>query len=534
MIHISNRSDFSIVWKMPNGGILPTFPYALEFSTRGGLRYTVKSDDESRFIPKPDADGQIRSAVIIFDFSNRPHLPSGRLMFTMKAAIPNNMYPDDYQDITEPHPTNVELWDGATDYNDAVEVELVLPYVKGDKGDAGEGVPTGGRKGQVLKKKSDADYDTTWSEGITDIAPGAVGTDELADSAVTEAKIADGAVTLSKLGGDVADKLNGYATKEDVTTVGNIAVRAASAAADAQTLADNAADAATIAGNVAKTAEETAKSAQIAASGAVRFDASQELTTAQQLQARTNITAMKNTPSGDPMHYMYETAGAEWIPYADISTEGLEDWQVATLNTAQAQADGGVWWHNDIFVSVNQNRINYILTIGTYPAQRPTYDLYLSSFSKATTNYKEQGIAQIGGVSFNDACRFTSLRTINISTISVNSCIRGFYGNNKLYRVLGTLRLNEITAVAKVADAFRDCPYLRDVNISGLNVNLNLSSCQQLRTNSVAYMITNAKTANITITLAPAVYTAAMADSAVQAALADKTNVTLANAGSNA
>lgn len=63
MIHINNRSDFSIVWKMPNGGILPSFPYTLEFSTRGGLRYAVKSDDESRFIPKPDADVQAALAA---------------------------------------------------------------------------------------------------------------------------------------------------------------------------------------------------------------------------------------------------------------------------------------------------------------------------------------------------------------------------------------------------------------------------------------------------------------------------------------
>lgn len=278
---------------------------------------------------------------------------------------------------------------------------------------------------------------------------------------------------------------------------------------------------------------EDVRQSLAAASGAVRYDAAQGLTTEQKEQARTNITAMANTPSGDPMHYIYETAGAEWIPYADISTDGLEDWQVATLDRAQAQSDGGVWWHNDIFVSVKQNRINYILTIGTYPVQLPTYDLYLSSLSVATTNYKQQGIAQIG-ISFNDSCRMTALRTIRISTISVNSFIRAFDENNKLYRILGTLRLSEITSGAKAADAFRNCPNLRDVNISGLNINLNLSSCPQLRTNSVAYMITNAKTANITITLAPAVYTAAMADSAVQAALADKTNVTLANAGSNA
>ena len=41
--------------------------------------------------------------------------------------------------------------------------------IKGDKGDPGEGVPTGGTTGQVLIKSSDADYDTEWGS-IEDIA----------------------------------------------------------------------------------------------------------------------------------------------------------------------------------------------------------------------------------------------------------------------------------------------------------------------------------------------------------------------------
>lgn len=38
---------------------------------------------------------------------------------------------------------------------------------KGDKGDAGEGVPEGGTAGQVLKKKSNTDYDTEWGEAAS-------------------------------------------------------------------------------------------------------------------------------------------------------------------------------------------------------------------------------------------------------------------------------------------------------------------------------------------------------------------------------
>lgn len=35
---------------------------------------------------------------------------------------------------------------------------------KGDKGDPGEGIASGGKEGQILKKNSDADYDTRWED----------------------------------------------------------------------------------------------------------------------------------------------------------------------------------------------------------------------------------------------------------------------------------------------------------------------------------------------------------------------------------
>lgn len=275
---------------------------------------------------------------------------------------------------------------------------------------------------------------------------------------------------------------------------------------------------------------EDVRQSLAAAAGAVRYDAAQELTTEQKGQARTNITAMANTPSGDPMHYIYETAGAEWIPYADISTDGLEDWQVETLDRAQAQADGGVWWHNDIFVSIEQNRINYVSTSGDYPANQPTYDYYLKN-TPATTNYK-QLIALTNSKSMLEAIRISNtLRTVLLPTMKVNNI--GYAINNcpQLRRIIGDIDMSTISSFNNV---FAACNNLRDINLKGLNANIDLSSATALSMTSIAYAIANAGTATFTITLAPAVYTAAMADSAVQAALVDKTNVTLANAGSNA
>lgn len=275
---------------------------------------------------------------------------------------------------------------------------------------------------------------------------------------------------------------------------------------------------------------EDVRQSLAAAAGAVRYDAAQELTTEQKEQARTNITAMADTPSGDPMHYIYETAGAEWIPYAEISTEGLEDWQVETLNMTQAQADGGVWWHNDIFVTVEQNRINYVLTIGNYSTQLNTYQLYLTG-STATTNYKEYNKVGFSPISASDACRATLCKTIYFPAIMVTSFLRSFSNNSRLCRILGILNIS--TTNTSISGMLNNTPNLRDVNISGLNANLDLSTNVNLNVASVAYMITNAGTASFTIMLAPAVYASAMADADVQAALAAKPNVTLADAGTS-
>ena len=265
---------------------------------------------------------------------------------------------------------------------------------------------------------------------------------------------------------------------------------------------------------------------------AVYYKEAQNLTSYQQLQARKNINAMANMPSGDPMHYIYETAGAEWIPYADISTEGLEDWQVATLDRAQAQADGGVWWHNDIFVTVEQNRINYILTIGQYTTQLNTYALYLTT-SRATTNYKEQDSGGYSPVSASDAGCACACVTIYFPAIALNNAIRAFRNNLRLYRILGTVNVGIIANANNLVGIFSNTPNLRDVSLKGLNANVDLSTNTHLNVASVAYMITNAGTASFTITLASAVYASAMADADVQAALAAKPNVTLADAGTS-
>lgn len=44
---------------------------------------------------------------------------------------------------------------------------VMLKGEKGEKGETGAGAPKGGKTGQYLQKKSDADYDWRWSEVVT-------------------------------------------------------------------------------------------------------------------------------------------------------------------------------------------------------------------------------------------------------------------------------------------------------------------------------------------------------------------------------
>lgn len=262
-------------------------------------------------------------------------------------------------------------------------------------------------------------------------------------------------------------------------------------------------------------------------SGSVLYNTPQNLTSAQQSQTRTNIDAMANTPSGDPMHYIYETAGAEWIPYADISTDGLEDWQVETLNMTQAQADGGVWWHNDIFVTVEQNRINYVYSIGNYPTNIMSYQYYLNNMP-ITTNYKQIANVESANVLSATVRNCNKITVAAVSNMNIRTIGYSFSYCQELCKIVGVFTVSD---VSMFANTFVRVPKLRDVSLRGLNCDINFSGCTLLSINSILYMIRNAGTATLTITLAPAVYAAAMADADVQAALAAKPNVTLADAG---
>lgn len=108
-----------------------------------------------------------------------------------------------------------------------------------------------------------------------------------------------------------------------------------------------------------------------------------------------------------------------------------------------------------------------------------------------------------------------------------NSNITYFlYDNSALRRVLPVLACFANTAFGTGCFASAKLEY---VHIRGLAKNVSIGA-PKLQPESVAYMINNATTAAITITLHATAYAAAIADTDVQTALSNHSNVTLASA----
>lgn len=105
-----------------------------------------------------------------------------------------------------------------------------------------------------------------------------------------------------------------------------------------------------------------------------------------------------------------------------------------------------------------------------------------------------------------------------------------FYGNPKLKTIEGIIDISKRKAT-KISYLCSSCPKLESVNIYGLISSIDIKESPLLSKESILYMVQNsAATAPITITLHADAYAMAMANAEIQAALQQKTNVSLASA----
>ena len=241
---------------------------------------------------------------------------------------------------------------------------------------------------------------------------------------------------------------------------------------------------------------------------------------------------MPATPSGDPMHYAYEAAGAEWngtgtdivktTPWADLADDDAD-------KTVVHKA--GYWYLNGLGDITNEQMrdiYNNSINFGNLPSLNEAL-----SYANVRTNFYINGKIGYTTVSAEAVFAGSKLEVAKLSKKEQNFLFTNklaFFALNSKYikHFVGFIHVSSVTTIQS---AFSGCSALKTIGIMYLKLNLDFSSSPLLTNKSILYLINNEKaTTAITVTLHADAYARAMANADIVAALEAHPNVSLASA----
>ena len=253
---------------------------------------------------------------------------------------------------------------------------------------------------------------------------------------------------------------------------------------------------------------------------------------------------MPATPSGDPMHYAYEAAGAEYndtgedivktAPWADLADDDA-DKTVVHKN--------GYWYLNGLGDITNEQMRNiyiktYYCNISSSNRAYPDYSLnaILKSDTNCRTNFCfNKSIGEYVALKYYAISRTFQFSICEVAVIS-NSKVALIAGSYNLYS-FGTSKIKHIEGILAFDPSYRDFDTgifgrgLETVRIYSISSSLIMIYSSKLTSKSILYMIQNeAATSAITITLHADAYARAIANADILAALEAHPNVSLASA----
>ena len=133
MEKINYKSDFDFIMKLIdcNGKDIgvPVYDWTAKFYTTSPARAFTASHKDGVYTNCFDDNGRLHIVC------NNHGLPSGVLRCEFTAELPNDLYPDDSERLVLPSPLDIELVRDAPSCPHDIEVELLMPLLKGDKGD---------------------------------------------------------------------------------------------------------------------------------------------------------------------------------------------------------------------------------------------------------------------------------------------------------------------------------------------------------------------------------------------------------------
>lgn len=230
-------------------------------------------------------------------------------------------------------------------------------------------------------------------------------------------------------------------------------------------------------------------------------------TTAVMSQKASTMAFAANTPSGDPLHNMYLTLGAVWNGDTGF-------WEMNGLN--DLTNEDMLWVYKMSYVQpLPVNRVDYA------PFSY-AYRLTNKARTTKTIPFGSGPLIKLVMPTFTWNC------CIEIIQFNKSDITQLDFGNSVSLAYCQNLK--EIHDIVKINNSYatmeQDYKLVEVRFILGSNVKIGDSP--KLSIASVKYMIENASSSTITITLHPEAYERAIADAGVQAALSNKTNVSLA------
>jgi hypothetical protein len=199
---------------------------------------------------------------------------------------------------------------------------------------------------------------------------------------------------------------------------------------------------------------------------------------------------MPATPSGDPMHYAYEAAGAVWNGDTGYWELNREQGGLANITTSEMR------------VMYNEYSVNWTGAMAG-----------LFAYSKSRTNllgiYVDWGW---GYVTNNTNWMYLDTPNMEIAylaeyasaTFTLTNAVGMFFRARKLNKIIGVLDFASATAVGEM---FVQCYALENVRCANLKQDISFADSPLLSKESLLYMIHNcASGVSFTITLHPDVY----------------------------
>lgn len=461
---------------------VPQCDWTIQLYTNPGLNMYVASHKDGVFANcLVDDEGRLH---IVCDNHG---LQAGSLRCRITMEVPNSDYPDGYKRVVNVVDTGIELIEGRFECECSVEANLILPYIKGDKGDP-------------------FTFEDFTPEQLAYLRSPAV---NAASRAHAAANAADGAADDAQAATAAAERLSETVIRDEEKRVDAEALRvlAEQSRAEAEMLRASAETARATEYTQIKAGAETATSrVNQALSGLEQsFSGKQDtLQDSEDIIVSDNKLSLTERAKRYVFNAMWDVA---WKVgnnvYGKYDPDNAPDPEHPYLGN-------GLWMTYEEAIEVMINGVPLTIARAYYQKRARTNLPYRTGWS--------------GNIPTDYIFAYSTVEVVRMGSgswwVNGTSSDTMFMYNGNLVRIINPIILHAGLSYT-LNQTFAGCSKLEDFQLKGLHNNINLASCPKLNYATFYYMITNRANANtITITVANDVFAKLTGDTSNAAAAA--------------